>query len=106
MPKQLLRHGGHIASERTARSLLALALGRGVRQDQWRDALSVACGGSRRRGNRTALPHSQNGVNSPRESLDDLRSTSSRPITLTMPAISNAKTFWNQRDANAGSSLA
>ena len=25
-------------------------------------------------------------VNSPRESLDDLRSTSSRPITLTMPS--------------------
>src|SRR5665648_663751 len=35
--------------------------------------------------NRTALLHSQNGVDSPRESLDDLRSTSSRPITLTMP---------------------
>ena len=29
---------------------MALAPGRGVRQDQWRDALSLACGRSRRRG--------------------------------------------------------
>ena len=32
---------------------LALALGRGVRQDQWRDALPLACGRSRRRGPRS-----------------------------------------------------
>src|SRR5665811_2224996 len=31
---------------------MALAPGRGVRQDQWSDALSVACGRSRRRGAR------------------------------------------------------
>ncbi len=34
---------------------------------------------------RTALPRSLNGVNSPRESLDRLRSASSRPVNLTMP---------------------
>jgi putative transposase len=30
--------------------VVALAPRRGVRQDRWRDALSLACGGSRRRG--------------------------------------------------------
>ena len=29
---------------------MALAPGRGIRQDQWRDAVSLACGRSRRRG--------------------------------------------------------
>src|SRR5665648_212373 len=29
---------------------MALAPGRGIREDQWRDALSLACGRSRRRG--------------------------------------------------------
>ncbi len=34
---------------------------------------------------RTALPRSLNGVNSPRESLDRLRSASSSPVNLTTP---------------------
>ena len=35
--------------------------------------------------NRTALPRSLNGVNSPRESLDRFRSAISSPVNLTIP---------------------
>ena len=57
---------------------MALAPGRGIRQDQWRDALSLACGRSRRRGAwgfRDEAPGSQGCAEIPEACDEALRPT-------------------------------